>query len=401
MRSWRRSIPNASLADIDVEPFAVAMATAELFDPATGSWSKTGPMTYARTGAAAAHAFRRPVLVFGSGGGAGSGVTVDDKSHASAEIYDPTTGRFQLAGTLPPLDRAALEAQGPPNANPIPTDDGEIGPGTIVALPDGDAMLIGVTYYWKHVADITRSFRYDAASNKWSEIGQTWVNVGERTAIPLYYDGVPNLDGAVAELLPGRSCPRRRRLHAVNDGHGRGGWPRQPPVRRPLVRRLGPTNAFSDAPRMPIPRTFGQSVALKDGSVFVFGGEHAGRRGGSATLRGLVRALGGRHREPLRLGRHAGATRSNGRPVRRRERRSESMIKIWSELPVARTREQVADIATLIWVVFWGSIVVQLFAFLIGFAGVGRAVHEGGENMIQGGRRSVTPWRACRSSAAR
>ena len=62
------------------------------------------------------------------------------------------------------------------------------------------------------------------------------------------------------------------------------------------------------------------------------------------------------------------------------------MIKIWSELPVARTREQVADIATLIWVVFWGSIVVQLFQFLIGFAGVGRAVHEGGENMIEGGR---------------
>jgi hypothetical protein len=61
------------------------------------------------------------------------------------------------------------------------------------------------------------------------------------------------------------------------------------------------------------------------------------------------------------------------------------MIKIWSELPVARTREQVADVATLIWVVFWGSIVVQLFQFLIGFAGVGRAVHEGGENMIQGG----------------
>jgi hypothetical protein len=62
------------------------------------------------------------------------------------------------------------------------------------------------------------------------------------------------------------------------------------------------------------------------------------------------------------------------------------MIKIWSELPVARTREQVADVATLIWVVFWGSIVVQLFQFLIGFAGVGRAVHEGGENMIEGGQ---------------
>jgi hypothetical protein len=62
------------------------------------------------------------------------------------------------------------------------------------------------------------------------------------------------------------------------------------------------------------------------------------------------------------------------------------MIKIWSERPIARTREQIADVATLLWVVFWGSIVVQLFQFLIGFAGVGRAVHEGGENMIEGGQ---------------
>ena len=62
------------------------------------------------------------------------------------------------------------------------------------------------------------------------------------------------------------------------------------------------------------------------------------------------------------------------------------MIKIWSELPVARTREQVADIATLVWVVFWGSVVWRLFQFLIGFTGVGRGVHEGGENMIEAGQ---------------
>jgi hypothetical protein len=62
------------------------------------------------------------------------------------------------------------------------------------------------------------------------------------------------------------------------------------------------------------------------------------------------------------------------------------MVKIWSELPAARTREQLADVATLIWVVFWGNLVWQLFQFLVGFAGVGRAVHEGGDNMIEGGR---------------
>ena len=62
------------------------------------------------------------------------------------------------------------------------------------------------------------------------------------------------------------------------------------------------------------------------------------------------------------------------------------MIKIWSELRAARTREQIADVATLVWVVFWGNLVWQLFQFLIGFAGVGRVVHDGGESMIESGQ---------------
>jgi hypothetical protein len=61
------------------------------------------------------------------------------------------------------------------------------------------------------------------------------------------------------------------------------------------------------------------------------------------------------------------------------------MIKIWSELPVARTKEQIADVATLVWVLFWGNIVWQLFQFLAGFAEAGRAVRAGGQTMIQGG----------------
>lgn len=62
------------------------------------------------------------------------------------------------------------------------------------------------------------------------------------------------------------------------------------------------------------------------------------------------------------------------------------MFKIWSELPVARTKEQVADIATLIWVVFWGSIVWQLFQFLASFAEAGRTIRAGGDGLVQGGR---------------
>ncbi len=62
------------------------------------------------------------------------------------------------------------------------------------------------------------------------------------------------------------------------------------------------------------------------------------------------------------------------------------MIKLWSELPIARTREQVADLATIVWVVFWGSIVWQLFQFLAGFAEAGRTIRAGGDGLIQGGR---------------
>lgn len=62
------------------------------------------------------------------------------------------------------------------------------------------------------------------------------------------------------------------------------------------------------------------------------------------------------------------------------------MIKIWSELPVARMKEQVADVATLVWTVFWGSITWRLFQFLASYAEAGRNIRDGGQTMVQSGR---------------
>ena len=62
------------------------------------------------------------------------------------------------------------------------------------------------------------------------------------------------------------------------------------------------------------------------------------------------------------------------------------MIKIWSELRVARVKEQVADLATLVWVVFWGNIVWRLFQFLASYTEAGRTIRAGGETMAQSGR---------------
>jgi hypothetical protein len=61
------------------------------------------------------------------------------------------------------------------------------------------------------------------------------------------------------------------------------------------------------------------------------------------------------------------------------------MTKIWSEMRVPRLKEQVADLATLAWVVFWGNLVWQLFQLLAGFAQAGRTIHSGGRAMIQSG----------------
>ena len=62
------------------------------------------------------------------------------------------------------------------------------------------------------------------------------------------------------------------------------------------------------------------------------------------------------------------------------------MIKIWSEVPGARRREQLADVATIIWVVFWGRVVWLLYSFLSSFADAGRSINEGGANLTQAGR---------------
>jgi len=62
------------------------------------------------------------------------------------------------------------------------------------------------------------------------------------------------------------------------------------------------------------------------------------------------------------------------------------MVKIWSELPGARTREVVADVATIAWIALWGSLAWQLYSFLAELAEAGRLVRSGGEGLQAAGR---------------
>jgi len=62
------------------------------------------------------------------------------------------------------------------------------------------------------------------------------------------------------------------------------------------------------------------------------------------------------------------------------------MVRIWSELPGSRLREQVADLATILWLLFWGSLAWTLYQLLASFAEAGRMVRGGGQTMIAAGR---------------
>ena len=60
-------------------------------------------------------------------------------------------------------------------------------------------------------------------------------------------------------------------------------------------------------------------------------------------------------------------------------------MKFWSEVPSARVRELVADIATWAWVSLWAVVAFRIYSTLAGFAEVGRAIGRGGANIQAAG----------------
>ena len=174
---------------------------------------------------------------------------------------------------MPDIDLPALAKLGVPldDAHPQAADNG-----SLVSLSDGGAVLVGHAGWWKHYADITRSFRFDPATTQWSEIGQPFAVLWNPESGPVRETpGTLRLHALVARLPDGRV------LVAGGDGAYQGASLDGANVTASAEAYDPATDTWSPLPPMPEPRAGGAAVVLADGSVLLVGGytEKAGEQG--------------------------------------------------------------------------------------------------------------------------
>lgn len=261
----------------DIAPPGIAptYATAELYDPGTGSWSATGPLHYARVGAPAVTLVDGRVLAVGSAMlGQSWNYTqpkIDVRAYGTAEIYDPRTGRFSLTGDLPAMDWSPLAKWGP---YPV-SSFGVTVPGTLVALADGGALLVGQVTPWSILAldmsgSTVRTMRFDPAARRWTLIDQSIqasVDVGGTTSTEVIVEGHSRIGTFAAGLRDGRVLVA-----------GGGDTRLDLPLENAADLYDPVSETWTTLPPMPEPRAGAAAVPLADGSILVVGGQ-----GGSPT----------------------------------------------------------------------------------------------------------------------
>jgi hypothetical protein len=212
----------------------VALATAEIFDPATGAWSLTGPMHKTRSEFQAVTLTDGRVLAVGGDAGA---VT-------TAELWDPATGTWSNAGTL---------ATYRTNFN-------------LLALPDGSALTAGGDGGYGSSGVIASAERFDQTALTWSSAGNMQTAAQGRMAAVM-------ANGKV--LVAGGWIGSTTTAAAEIFDPAAGSW----------------------APTVPLPhiRADGQAVLLADGSALIAGGDdgpsNTGATGGGDCRRALPDAL--------------------------------------------------------------------------------------------------------------
>ncbi len=206
--------------------------TAEIWDPASGAWSYAGQLSTARFGASAVTLADGRVLVVGGPESRES----EPHALASAEVFDPASGRWSSAGTLATARRGFV----------------------LVALEDGGALAAGGRGGPEGGAFgyLSTVERFDSLSNTWSPAASLPFPVAGAAGIRLAGGRALLAGGAVRDPEP------------IDEATGTfaSGLTADAVVYDPANDTWTPT-----AP-MPSPRAGASAVLLPDGSVVVAGG---------------------------------------------------------------------------------------------------------------------------------
>ena len=140
-------LPNGKVLVVGGNGDAGALATCRLFDPRTGAWTSTGSMATARREHTATLLANGKVLVAGGQNGTAPGYT----ALSSAELYDPATGTWAATGALGSA-RAGHAA---------------------ALLEDGKVLVAGGQTRWFPLPALYTSTAYlfDPATGTWSATG--------------------------------------------------------------------------------------------------------------------------------------------------------------------------------------------------------------------------------------
>ena len=156
------------------------LATAEIFDPATQKFKATGRMKTARENAQALLLKNGRVLVVGGdeGVGGGEGYTETDHILASAEIYSPATGEFTPTGSMH-FARTEFTATFLPNGKVLVT-------GGVTHVNSGDNNLASAELYDPNTGSWTMTGSMSAPRSDQSAVlldtGEVLVVDGDQTA---------------------------------------------------------------------------------------------------------------------------------------------------------------------------------------------------------------------------
>jgi WD40 repeat protein len=196
------------------------LASAELYDPSSGSWTAAANMNEVRSGHTATVLPDGRVLVAGGGSG--------PASLASAELYDPSSGSWTAAANM-------LESRSSHTATLLPN-------GTVLVAGG----LSGSTSSALHV--LASAELYDPSGGSWTASGNMIEARYEHTATLLLLDGRVLVTGGISSISRGYNPLASAELYDPSPG------------------------SWTATGSMAAGRRFQTDTLLRDGTVLVAGG---------------------------------------------------------------------------------------------------------------------------------